>query len=78
MFLGMDALSWVLQIIGTVGSVWGIELARRKQKICWWVWIVANFFWIALFVYSHLWVAIISSSIYQVYNFLSWLTWRKN
>jgi len=77
-FLGMDLVSWVLQIVATALSVWGIELNRRKKKMCWWVWITGNWFWLALFIYSHLWISIIQVALYQIYNYAAWRTWKKD
>lgn len=76
-FLGMDIVSWMLQIIATAGSWWGIRLCRDERLLCWKVWMAANLFWFALFVYSGLWISLFQPVIYNIENWRSYKAWKK-
>lgn len=74
--------SWMLQIVAAILSVIGIELNARKKIHCWWVWNLANVFWIWWNI--RVWqsgentlFAILATVTFTGYNIRGYLGWRK-
>ena len=71
-------LDWVLQALGTTGSIAGIILNSRKKISCWIIWSVANVFWIWLNIRFELWLAVATMVVYTALNAVGYFKWRKD
>ena len=79
-FLSFNA---VLQFLGALCSIVGVELNARKKKASWVIWFVGNLFWFWWYVRLTLagepsWFALLLAVVYMGYNVRGYVKWRKD
>ena len=73
----MDALTVFTWII-TAMSLWGVWLNIKKDKRCFYIWIVANFGWIAVDIEAGLYAQAALFGIYSLLSVYGLVEWSRD
>jgi len=66
-----------LQIAGIIFAIVGALFNIFKKKWCWLFWLVANVFFIWIYILSGLHVSIVLQFVYIAMNIYGWIKWSK-